>query len=210
MTQKTKELSVIEVMKERKTVRKYEKGYVMPEQDLRDILEAAIEAPSAWNLQHWKFLVIKEEENKQKLLPIAYFQEQIVDSSVTIAVLGDLEANKNGEVIYGEAAAKGFMSEEAKNTLLGQIDGAYKDPQFARDAAILNASLAAMQLMLAAKAKGYDTCAMGGFNPEQLIEAFNIPARYIPVMLITVGKAAKPAHQTGRLPLEQVVVSETF
>ncbi len=49
-----------------------------------------------------------------------------------------------------------------------------------------NASLAAMQLMLAAKATGWDTCAIGGFNPQALTEEFNVSSRYVPIMLITM------------------------
>ena len=96
------------------------------------------------------------------------------------------------------------MKEEIKDTLAGQIHGAYQNPVFARDAAFSNASLAAMQLMLTAKAKGYDTCAIGGFNASQLSETFKIENRYIPVMLITIGKAAKPAHQSSRISIDEL------
>jgi nitroreductase len=204
---------VIKVMEERHSVRAYEKDFVIPKEELDAILRAASLAPSSWNLQHWKFLVIDSPEQKEKLLPIAYGQKQVVESSVTIAVLGDLEANRNGELVYGELASKGMITEEVKNTMLGQIEGAYTSPaaaQISRDEAIRNASLAAMQLMLAAKSLGYDTVPMGGYNAQQFIEAFNVPARYLPIMLITVGKAAKPAHASSRLPLEQIVVNNSF
>ncbi|WP_078379968.1 nitroreductase family protein [Sutcliffiella halmapala] len=205
----TTQQSAIEIMKERHSVRKYTQ-YEMPQADLNAILEATITAPSAWNLQHWKFLVIQSEEQKQKLLPIAYNQQQVVDSSVTIAILGDLEANLNAEKVYGEVVNKGFMTPEVKDILTGQINRAYTNEQFARDAAVSNSSLAAMQLMLAAKAKGYDTVAMGGFDKEKFIKEFNIPERYVPTMLISVGKAAEKAHGTLRLPLDEVVAYETF
>lgn len=67
-----------------------------------------------------------------------------------------------------------------------------------------------MQLMLAAKAKGYDTCPMGGFDREKLIQALNIPPRYIPVMLIVIGKPAAPARPSNRFPLEKLVIRESF
>jgi nitroreductase len=204
---------VLRVMEERHSVRAYEKGYAMPKEHLDTILKAAASAPSSWNLQHWKFLVIDSQEQKEKLLPIAYGQQQVVDSSVTIAVLGDLEANKNGEAVYGEQVAKGLMPGSVKDTMLAQINGAYSRPeaaQFARDEAIRNSALAAMQLMLAAKALGYDTCPMGGYDVQKFVETFRVPKRYVPLMLITVGKAAKPAHATSRLPLEQLVVRNSF
>ncbi len=61
-----------------------------------------------------------------------------------------------------------------------------------------------MQLILAAKARGYDTVPMGGYNQEKFIEAFGLGDRYIPIMLIAVGKAVKPGHQTVRLTVDKV------
>lgn len=199
----------LRVISERHAVKKYEKGFVMPEADLNAILTAASEAPSSWNLQHWKFLVIESEADKEKLLPIAYGQSQITDSSVTIAVLGDLEANRNA-VIYDQAVEAGALPSEVRDALVGQINRAYENPQTAREEAIRNASLASQNIMLAARALGYDSCPMGGYNPKQLIETFNIPARYVPNMLITIGKAAQPARPSGRLPLSEVVVKGSF
>jgi nitroreductase len=204
---------LIKVMEDRHSVRAYVKDFVIPKEELDAILRAASLAPSSWNLQHWKFLVIDSPEQKEKLLPIANGQKQVVESSVTIAVLGDLEANRNGELVYGEAVSKGLIPEAVKDTLLGQIERVYSSPaasQFSRDEAIRNASLAAMQLMLAAKSLGYDTVPMGGYNVQQFIETFKVPARYLPIMLISVGKAAKPAHASSRLPLEQIVVKNSF
>ncbi|MFE6077605.1 nitroreductase family protein [Paenibacillus sp. NPDC057886] len=199
----------LRVINERHAVKKYENGFVMPEADLNAILTAASEAPSSWNLQHWKFLVIESEADKAKLLPIAYGQSQITDSSVTIAVLGDLEANRNA-VIYDQAVEAGAIPAEVRDALVGQINGAYQNPQIARDEAIRNASFASQNIMLAARSLGYDTCPMGGYNPQQLIETFNIPARYLPTLLITVGKAAVPARPAGRFPLSEVVVKGSF
>ncbi|MEY8743382.1 nitroreductase family protein [Bacillales bacterium AN1005] len=199
----------LRVISERHAVKKYEKGFVMPEADLNAILTAASEAPSSWNLQHWKFLVIESEADKAKLLPIAYGQSQIVDSSVTIAVLGDLEANRN-TFIYDQAVEAGALPAEVRDALVGQINGAYQSAQTARDEAIRNASFASQNIMLAARSLGYDTCPMGGYNPQQLVETFNIPARYIPTLLITVGKAAEPARPAGRFPLSETVVKGSF
>ena len=78
------------------------------------------------------------------------------------------------------------MKEEAKERLAKNIESAYAREQFPRDA-FSNASLATMQLMLATKATGWDTCAIGGFNPQALTDEFNVSSRYVPIMLITIG-----------------------
>jgi nitroreductase len=195
---------LLTVINNRASVRHYDPTVKISEDELSEILTFTTKAPSAWNLQHWYFTVFKSEESKQKLLPIAYNQSQIVDSSAVIAILGDLEADKNIDLVYDPLVEAGFMTTEIKDTLAGQISRAYTDKGFARDAAFSNASLAAMQLMLAAKAKGFDSCAIGGFNKVQLMEEFNISDRYVPIMLISIGKAVKQAHQSTRLDLSKV------
>lgn len=199
-----------QVADERHAVKQYDTSVKISKQELTELITTATKAPSAWNLQHWKFVVIDDQAAKEKLLPIAYNQQQVVQASAVIAVLGDLEANKNAEIVFGEAVKGGFLSEEIKNTLIGQIEGAYTVPNVPRDEAIRNSSLAAMQLMLAAKAKGYDTCPMGGYNAEQFVKEFNIPNRYIPCMLIAVGKAAVPGRPSGRIAANDVIVWNQF
>lgn len=198
-----------QIMRSRHSVKKYQPDVAIPKEELEEMLALASTAPSSWNLQHWRYLVITSQEAKERLLPIAYHQRQVVDSSATVVILGDLEANKAAYDVYGKALADGLITEKVHDTLIQQIEGAYQNPQIGRDEAILNASLAAMQLMLAAKAKGYDTCPMGGFDDQALIKELNIPARFIPVMLLVVGKAAQSAHPTERFSLDTSVVSFT-
>ncbi|WP_124728195.1 nitroreductase family protein [Staphylospora marina] len=204
------EQSAIDVMKARGSVKKYEPGVEIPEEELREILELAGRAPSSWNLQHWKYLVITSREMKEKVLPIAYNQQQVVDSSATVVILGDLEADKNFETVYKPAVDNGTLPQNVYDALHGQVEAAYQNPQLARDEAILNASLSAMQLMLAAKAKGWDTCPMGGFDKKKLTEVLNIPPRYIPVMLIVIGKPAAPARPSSRIPVDKLIIRESF
>ena len=73
-----------------------------------------------------------------------------------------------------------------------------------KNIASFDAGLVSMQLMLIAKSKGYDTVTMGGFDKEKFIQRFNISDRYIPIVLISLGKAAGPAFNTTRMPLEEV------
>ncbi|MFJ5671482.1 nitroreductase family protein [Bacillus safensis] len=194
----------IDILKQRASVKEYDTTHEMTKEELTELLEITTKAPSAWNLQHWHFTVFHSAEAKAKLLPIAYNQKQVSQASAVIAVLGDLEANQNGEKIYSELAEQGFITEDIKETLMTQINGAYQSEQYAREAAYSNASLAAMQLMIAAKAMGYDTCAMGGFSKDAYIKEFNVSGRYEPVMLISVGKAAKEAHKSNRFDIEEV------
>ncbi|MET3504122.1 nitroreductase [Halalkalibacter oceani] len=200
------ELGVFQTIEERHSVRKFDPEARIEREELEELLTIATKAPSSWNIQPWRFIVVDDPKRKEELLPIAYNQKQVVESAAVIILLGDLEANKEAEAIYQTAVDNGFMPKEVKETLVGQINKAYEgNSTFPRDEAFLSTSLAAMQLMLAAKARGYDTCPMGGFSREALIETFDIPSRYAPVMLLAIGKAAQPAHRSARRPLEDVM-----
>lgn len=136
--------NTLDVLKARASVKEYDTNAPISKEELTELLDLAAKAPSAWNLQHWHFTVFHSDESKAELLPVAYNQKQIVESSAVVAILGDLKANENGEEVYAELASQGYITDEIKQTLLGQINGAYQSEQFARDSAFLNASLGAV------------------------------------------------------------------
>jgi nitroreductase len=192
-----------DVIRERHSVRSYDPSVSIPREELADMLELATLAPSSSNMQSWRFLVIDTPEQKQKLLPIAFNQKQVVEASAVIAVLGDLESSKKAPEIYGQAVKQGLMPEETAKLFVERIQS--QPPENFRRTALVDGGLISMQLMLIARAKGFDTVPMGGYDKEQFMEAFGVSERYVPVMLIAIGKAAKPGHPTTRLPIENVM-----
>jgi len=199
-------LSALELLRSRRSVRVYDQNHMIPREELAEILGLAALAPSSSNMQHWRFFVIDTPELKEKLLPIANNQQQIVQASAVVAILGDKEGYRNAETIYSRAAGAGYMPEDTAKSFITRTVSVYSTlpPEKAREVAIVDASLAAMQLMLAARAKGYDTVPMGGYDNGKFVEAFGIPDRYVPVMLLPIGKAAKPGHPTVRLTVDEV------
>lgn len=212
----TNKNEVYTLFHQRHSVRHFDPTHTLHKTEIEELLEVAGSAPSSWNLQHWKFLAIIEKNAKQKLLPIANGQKQVVGAAVTVAVLGDLEANRNAEAVFQpviEAENGGSLAGyDTYQTLISQITNAYTygSATYKRDEAIRNASLAAMQLMLAAQAKGLDSGPMVGFDAEAFVQAFDVPRRYLPVLLIAIGKAIKPARPTTRFSVEQTVVWNGF
>ncbi len=195
------------VAKERRSVRQYDPTVKISEEEIRELLEVATQAPSSSNLQPWRFLVIQDQAAKDELLPIANNQQQVVEASAVIAVLGDREGYKNAERIFGELVEMGRMTEELKNTYVNSITQGYGSFPAERlsKIAMIDGGLVSMQLMLAAKAKGYDTVPMGGFDQEKFVEAFRVPENFEPVMLIALGKGAKAGFEKSRLPLDEVL-----
>jgi nitroreductase len=71
--------------------------------------------------------------------------------------------------------------------------------------------MAAMNIMLAAKDLGYDTCPMDGFDFDAVAKLLNLPADHTPTMFVVVGKALKPAAiRSGQLSMNEVVINNTF
>ncbi|MBK5443456.1 MULTISPECIES: nitroreductase family protein [unclassified Peribacillus] len=197
----------ITIAKERRSVRQYDAEYVMTEEEIHEILDIAIQAPSSSNLQPWRFLVIQDKQIQQELLPIAHNQQQIVDASAVIAVLADIEGYKNAERIYGELVNKGIMKNEIKEPYVASIMHNYGNfsAEKALSVAMIDGGLVSMQIMLAAKAKGYDTVPMGGFDENKFVDAFNVPENFKPVMLISIGKGMKAGFEKVRLPLDTLI-----
>ena len=196
-----------DVVRERHSVRKYDPSWTISREEMAELLQEATLAPSGANLQPWRFLVIDEAELKQKLLPIAFNQEQVIQASAVVAVLGDLKAIDKAEQIYSAAIEAGYMNEQVKAQILNNLRRFYADPasEAVKRSVLIDGGLVSMQLMLSAKARGYDTVPMAGYDEQALRSAFQISDRYAVVMLIAVGKAAQQAHKTVRLPVEEVI-----
>ena len=88
-----------EVVRARRSVRHYDPEFKLSREELKSLLAEAVLAPSSSNLQSWRFLVIDGEEQKEKLLPIAFNQKQVVEAAAIIAVLGDVEGYKRADEI---------------------------------------------------------------------------------------------------------------
>src|SRR5206468_12913140 len=101
-----------DVIRERRSVRSYDPEVQISREEMNEILQETTLAPSSANVQPWRFLVIDSPELKQKLLPIAFNQQQVVEAAAVIAVLGDMESVRKIEKIYGQAVEAGYMPAE--------------------------------------------------------------------------------------------------
>jgi putative NAD(P)H nitroreductase len=180
--------SVEEIVRTRRSANNFDNKVKISRRELEEMFELTKYSPSAYNLQHTHYVVVDEPELKLKVKAAAYGQHKVETSSAAIIVLGDLEAYKEAERIYEGMLQLGMMDEFTFKQTIESIHGAYQDAEFRKEEAIRNASLSAMQFMLIAKSKGWDTCPMIGFNPAQLRETLMIPERYQIAMMITIGK----------------------
>jgi len=184
-------MSALEIIKQRISTNKFDTSRTLSESEIKELVGYATEAPSAYNIQNWRFVAITTPEAKERLKALAYNQQKVVDAAATFIVLGDVRGYEKLPEILKPMVDSGAMKQEAADGWANMAISSYSsNAQFARDEAIRSAAFAAMTLMIAAEAKGLSTGPMIGFDPEGVKREFNIPDRYVPVMLVTIGYAA--------------------
>ena len=179
----------------------------MSDEDLNQLLELAILSPTSFNIQNWRFVAVRDPETKQALRAAAWDQAHVTDSSVTFLICADLLAWKNDPERYWVNAPQ-----EVQDMLVPMISQFYEGQEtLQRDEAMRSAGIVAQTMMLAAKAMGYDSCPMIGFDPGKVAEIINLPENHVTCMMLVVGKKVKEAWpRPGQLPLEDVVIHDKF
>jgi nitroreductase len=195
------------VIRERISVNHFDPTKSISESEIRSVIADAIEAPSSYNIQHWRFVAVTDPDKKKALQAAAYNQAKVGAASATIIVLGDLRGHEKLAQIYTPLVERGVITQQAADSVVKNASAAYaNNPGFARDEAIRSGAFAAMTLMIAAQARGYATGPMIGFEPEKVKKLFGISDRYVPVMLVTLGHAAPGnSPRKPRLSVDQVL-----
>ena len=200
-------MDTFEAIEKRRSVKSFDPNYSMTQDEINKILSAAILSPTSYNIQNWRFVVITDKDLKAKMRQASWNQAQVTDASVVLVLCADLLAWKKEPARYWKDAPK-----ETQNYLVPAIVKSYEgQDQLQRDEAVRSCGMAAQTIMLAAKAMNYDSCPMIGFDPKQVADIINLPKDHIITMMITIGKALKPAQpRGGQLPLDQVSVNNHF
>lgn len=197
------------VIEQRKTIKAFNPTVKISRDELLQMLKLAQLAPSKANLQPWRFVVVDDENIQQQLAGnVAFNRPPCETAAVVIAVFADLQYQKLVENIVDEDIKTGCLHQNFRDRKLEFLLNLHHQSTDAdiRDQVLIDTSLAAMQLMLIAKDNGYDTHAIGVFDRNAVNQLLEIDQeRYLPVMLLAVGKAANPPLPSCRLPLEYTV-----
>lgn len=180
----------IDLVKARRSANKFVTGVEIPDSDWDEIFQLVKYAPSAFNLQHAHYVVAKDPELLQQIYLAANKQYKVLTASAAILVLGDLHAYQEVAKVNEGFLHLGVLSKQEYDLEVEGVTRFYegRGEEFQKEEAIRNASLSAMMFMLAAKQKGWDTCPMIGFDPQEMKRILHIPDRYVPALLITIGK----------------------
>lgn len=134
---------------------------------------------------------MQSDEGKQRLQAAAYGQPQVTQASVTFIVCGQTQAHLSLAETLTSSVDQQVIPQSVADSWVKAVKQSHEDDtELQRDEAFRSASLAAMTLMYAAKGMGYGSGAMGGFDARQVMQQFGLASNDIPVMLVTIGKAA--------------------
>ncbi|WP_019584967.1 nitroreductase family protein [Deinococcus apachensis] len=197
----TRTLPVSEAIETRRSIRKFVQE-PMNQDDLREILRLASLAPSANNVQTWRFAVVQNKELQARLQEAAFGQAQVSNAPAVIVVYSDMEDTlANAE----ETIHPGMGEEQIK------VRAARFRQQFeAQDSvqrgqwALTQANLAFAFLMLAARGLGYDTVPMLGFDPQKVKELLGLPEHVQFAGLLPIGKRAEEGFPHHRHSIDRI------
>ncbi len=200
-------METLTAIESRRAVKHFDPAHRLTPEEINQLLNAARLAPTSFNIQNWRFLVMTDPDLRKELRAAAWDQAQVTDASAVFLLCGDLNAPFKQPERYFENAPPAV-----RDQMTPMISGSYRDqPQLQRDEVMRSVGMAGQNIMLAAKALGYDSCPMIGFDFNRCAELIRLPEGFIIGFMIVVGKALKPAWaRPGRLPDAEVVFYDTF
>jgi len=200
-------LNVIEAIQTRRSIKHYDTNHKMTQTEIESLLSLAMFSPTAFNIQHWRFVVVTDPVLRQQIRAVSWNQAQVEEASLLIVLTADLQAWAKQPSRYWVNAPQ-----PVQDYLVPAIGHYYENNERAqRDEAMRSCGIAAQTIMLAAKEMGYDTCPMDGFDFDAVSKLLNLPEDHTPAMFITVGKAIKPAMpRAGQLDMSEVVIYNKF
>ncbi len=200
-------METFEAIYARRAVKNYDPEHQLSEEELHKLFEAAIQSPTSFNIQHWRFVLVRDPSLRQQIRAVAADQAQVTDASALVILTGDMMAWAKEPARYWRNAPK-----EVQDILVPWIQPFHEGKeQLQRDEVMRSCGMAGQTIMLAAKAMGYDTCPMIGFDAEAVAELIRLPKDHAIGFMIAIGKRTKDAWpKPGQHALEDVLIHDRF
>jgi nitroreductase len=200
-------MHITEAIETRRSVKHYDPNHRMTDPEISRLIALAKLAPSSFNMQKYRFVLVRDAELRKHIRAVAWDQAQVTDASLLVILCADLEAHAKNPQRYWSHAPK-----EVQDILVPALTPYYDGkPRLIRDEAMRSTGFAGMTLMLAARELGYDSCPMIGFDAEAVAKLINLPADHALSFMLAIGMQAKPVWpRGGRLPDSEVVIEDRF
>ena len=200
-------MKVTEAIQSRRAVKHFDPLHKMTEQEIESLLALAMLSPTAFNIQNWRFVLVTDPKLIKELRNVAWDQAQVTDSSLLIVLCADLKAWAKEPARYWSNAPQAVQ-----DFIVPAIHQYYHErEEVQRDEAMRSCGIAAQNIMLAAKAMGYESCPMDGFDFEAAANLINLPSDHVIAMFVAIGKGTKEAWpRGGQLPMKEVVIQNKF
>lgn len=200
-------MEIFDAIYQRRAIKAFDPEHLVSAEDETKLFEAAIQAPTSFNIQHWRFVVVRDKALRQEMRKLGNDQAQITDASLLVIMTADTKAWAKSPARYWENAPK-----EVADLLVGWMGPFHEGRDWLqRDEAQRSIGMAMQTLMLAAKGMGLDSCPMIGFDIEAVAKLIKLPEDHVMGPMVAIGKGTKaPWPKPGQLDLSQVVLSNTF
>lgn len=212
MIETTQEKTISTVISERRSTPRFASTPI-PDTDLGRIIASGIESPSGYNLQPWRFVIVRDPQQRRKLRIASHNQPKIEQAPVVIAALGDPEGWREGDLdeMIRIGAKHGYAhpskSGETRKLIHDYLSQHENLPMWLNRQVMI----ALTTMMLMAEALGYDTALMEGFDERTVRETIHAPDRMVVVCLLAIGRCdGEDKRYGGRFSTDKVVFSEYF
>ena len=201
-------METFDAIYQRRAIKAFDPDHRLTEEEETKLLEAAIQSPTSFNLQHWRFVILRDPELRRKIRSeFGNDQAQMTDASLLVLLAADTRAWAKNPERYWQNAPR-----EVADLLVGWMGAFHEGREWLqRDEAQRSIGMAMQTLMLSAKAMGYDSCPMIGFDIDEVAKLVNLPEDHVLGPMVAIGQGTKsPWPKPGQLPLSELVVENGF
>lgn len=200
-------MNTFDAIHARRSIKAFDPEHRLTDEERTKLLTATIQSPTSFNIQHWRFVDVDDPELRREIRANGNDQAQMTDASMLIVMTGDMKAWAKEPQRYWKNAPA-----EVSELLVNWMGPFHEGREWLqRDEAQRSIGMAMQTLMLAAKAMGYDSCPMIGFDIDKVAELIGLPEDHVMGPMVAIGKGTKePWPKPGQLGLDEVVIKNRF
>lgn len=201
-------MNTIDAVYARRAIKQFDASHSLSDAEERKLFEATIQAPTSFNIQHWRFVVLRDPELRMKIRKeYGNDQAQMTDASLLVLFTADLKAWQKEPQRYWANAPQ-----EVAELLVNWMGPFHEGRDWLqRDEAQRSIGMAMQTMMLVAQEMGYQSCPMIGFDIDKVAELVQLPSDHVMGPMVAIGKGTKEAWpKPGQLPLEALLVENHF